>query len=149
MSRILALDYSKNRVGLAICDQLRITVTPYKTIKNRSMPETLAELETIISQERVNLVVIGIPYHFDGSASKQTNLVKAFIESAKEFLKTKIDTFDERYSSSEAKEIMLKGNYSLQKDKDKIDQIAAAIILQNYINNFNRNNLDNNQLNDI
>lgn len=135
MSRIMGIDYGKSRIGIAISDELEIFATPYKTIKNTSVHEILAKISQIIERENIGAIVIGLPYHQDGSASQQTQEVEKFIRTLKQNFDKKIDTFDESYSTVEANEILIGKGVSIRKSKEKIDQIAAAIILQNYLNN--------------
>ncbi len=134
MSRIMGIDYGKKRIGIAVSDELRLFARPYNTIYNTHYTAVYTELSNIIEREKIDRIVVGLPRHLDGSASKQTDQVLSFINKLKDKLAIPVDTFDERYSSCEAQEILLRNKVSLKANKDKIDQIAAAVILQNYLN---------------
>jgi len=145
MKRILAIDYGSKRVGLALSDPLKLISSPYKTIINNGLNLLIDELKTIIATENVEEVIVGLPLYLDGKNSKQTNIIQKFIEKIRSELCVEITTYDERYSSAEAKELLLlnhhshkKSNRSNRKNKGIIDQIAASIILQNYLNDHNQ-----------
>ncbi len=138
MSRIMGIDYGQRKVGIAISDELHLFAKPYVTITNRSRAELDLQLADIIEKERVTKIVVGIPYHLDGQASKQTEHILRFINHLHNQFQIPVTTYDERYSSEEANEILIKKKVSIKKSKEKIDQIAASIILQSYLNSIEK-----------
>ena len=137
MPRILCIDYGKKRTGIAITDPLKIIATALTTIETSSL---INFLKKYFSEEEVELVLIGEPKNLDDSDTHATPLVKQFIQKfKKEFPLMKIETVDERYSSKMAVQSMIDMGMK-KKDRQKkgnIDQIAAAIMLQEYLNALN------------
>ncbi|HYJ64818.1 MAG TPA: Holliday junction resolvase RuvX [Parafilimonas sp.] len=137
MPRILCIDYGKKRTGIAITDPLKIIATALTTIETSSL---IIFLKKYFSEEEVELVLIGEPKNLDDSDTHATPLVKQFIQKfKKEFPLMKIETVDERYSSKMAVQSMIDMGMK-KKDRQKkenVDQIAAAIMLQEYLNTLN------------
>ena len=137
MPRILCIDYGKKRTGIAITDPLKIIATVLTTIETSSL---INFLKKYFSEEEVELVLIGEPKNLDDSDTHATPLVKQFIQKfKKEFPLMKIETVDERYSSKMAVQSMIDMGMK-KKDRQKkenVDQIAAAIMLQEYLKTLN------------
>lgn len=135
MGRIVAIDYGTKRVGLAATDPLRIVANAIDTIDE---PKVLDFLKTYISQEDVDLFVVGEPFRMDGSPSQSTESINKFIEKLKkEFPTIPIDREDESFSSKEAFQTMIDSGIGRKKRRDKalVDRISATIILKNYMEN--------------
>ena len=133
MARILAIDYGGKRTGLAVTDPLQIIATGLETIESR---ELIPWLKKYLSQEHVELIIIGLPKNWDESDTHGTPLVEAAIKKIqKEFPNTPLKTVDERYSSKMAKDAMLEMGMKKKdrRDKKNVDLIAATIILQEYL----------------
>ena len=131
--RILAIDHGEKRIGIAITDPLKIFSIPLTTLKNDSKLWT--ELKKIFDKYNIVHVVIGYPVKEDGSKSKTTIIVEAFVKEFKSKLKISTELIDERYSSAIAWEHILESVPSKKKRRDKslIDMNAAAVILDDYI----------------
>jgi putative Holliday junction resolvase len=129
----MGIDYGQKRIGIAISDELKMLAAPYKTLQNTKRSSVLIELQAMIDRENISDIVVGLPLHQDGSASKQTEQVLSFIRSLEQNLTVPVATYDERYSSAEAQKMLLKKKSSLKVLKNTIDQFAAAIILQSYL----------------
>ena len=138
MSRIMGIDYGQNRIGIAISDELQLFATPYQTLTNLNKEAIFTQLRQIIEKEQISKIVVGLPYFLDGTPSKQTERILKFIKEIQTCFSLPVETFDERYSSVEANKILIKKGISIRKSKEKIDQIAASIILQNYLNREDR-----------
>lgn len=133
LSRILAIDYGTKRIGLALTDPLMTFAYPYQTILNdQNMWNNLLK---IISEMGVSKIVLGYPLKESGDKSTSTNEVEKFHKLLSEKYKNEIILWDERYTSSIAKENILNSVNKKQKRRDKglLDQNAAAIILQEYL----------------
>ena len=133
MARILSIDYGGKRTGLAVTDPLQIIATGLETIESR---ELIPWLKKYLSQEQVELIIIGLPKNWDESDTHGTPLVEAAIKKIqKEFPNTPLKTVDERYSSKMAKDAMLEMGMKKKdrRDKKNVDLIAATIILQEYL----------------
>ena len=133
MARILAIDYGGKRTGLAVTDPLQIIATGLTTIAS---PELISYLRKYFQQETVELVIIGLPKNWDESATHGTPLAEAAIKKLqKEFPLMPLKTVDERYTSKMAKDSMLQMGMKKKKRRDKkiVDEIAATIMLQEYM----------------
>ena len=132
MGRFLAIDYGARRVGLALSDPLKIIASPYRTIINKNNTNLIEEIERIIATEDVELTIIGLPLGMAGQITEQTKKVKEFIDklTARGIV---IKYEDERWSSVAAKRSMKEQNIKSGYNKDLVDQTAAAIFLQQYL----------------
>ena len=133
MPRILCIDYGKKRTGIAVTDPLQIIATALTTVETSSL---IKFLKKYFSEEKVDLVLIGEPKNLDDSDTHATPLVNQFIQKfKKEFPLVKIEKVDERYSSKMAVQSLVAMGMK-KKDRQKkenVDQIAAAIMLQEYL----------------
>ena len=134
MGRILSIDYGGKRTGLAVTDPLKIIATALKTVVT---PQLMAFLKDYIPKEGVELIIIGMPVNWDDTDTHATPLVKKFIkELEKAFPQMPIKEVDERYTSKMASQAMLEMGLKKKQRQDKamVDQIAATIMLQEYLN---------------
>ena len=130
--RILSIDYGTSRVGFAISDPLHIIATPLKTIKNKSIQDLLKQIGLIVKEYAIKSIVLGLPLGLNGEETKQTQTVKLFSETL-EKNNYKVIFEDERLTTVLAKKAIIKQKISTGKNKSLIDQVAAAFILQNYL----------------
>ncbi len=133
MNRILAIDYGDVRVGLALSDLTCTIAQPFKTLNYDDMDHLINQLSEIITEKQVNKVVVGIPYNMKGDDTQQTTKVREFVSILEQKLGYEIIFVDERLTSSEAEKFMHQMDIKTGFNKDKIDKIAASIILQEYI----------------
>ena len=133
MNRILAIDYGDVRVGLALSDLTCTIARPFKTLNYNDMDDLLNQLFEISEENQVNKIVVGIPYNMKGDDTKQTTKVRDFISILEDKIGYKVDLIDERLTSSEAEKFMHQMNIKTGFNKDRIDKIAASIILQEYL----------------
>jgi putative Holliday junction resolvase len=136
MARILCIDYGKKRTGFAVTDPLKIIASALTTIETKSI---FPFLKNYFQKEQVELVLIGEPKNWDESDTHATPLVHQFIQKfKKDFPLMKIETVDERYTSKLASQAMIEMGMK-KKDRQKkenVDQIAATIMLQEYLKNL-------------
>ena len=135
MARIICIDYGGKRTGIAVTDPLQIIATALTTIPTK---ELIAFLQNYISTEPVELILIGEPLNLDDSPTHATPLVKQAIKLlTKTFPNIPVQTVDERYSSKMAVRAMVDMGMKKKdrRDKGNIDQIAATILLQEYLQN--------------
>ncbi len=134
MSRIICIDYGSKRTGIAVTDPLKIIATALTTIESK---ELLNFLKDYFSKEQVELILIGMPLNLDDSPTHGTPLVLATIKLLqKHFPSIPVKTVDERYSSKYASQAMVQMGMK-KKDrqvKGNIDQVAATMLLQEYLN---------------
>lgn len=133
MARILAIDYGQKRTGIAVTDPLQIIATGLTTIPPH---EVTAFLKDYFSKEEVELVIVGEPKNWDDSDTDATPLVRRFVKKLmKEFSAMRIKTVDERYTSKLASRAMIDMGMKKTQRRNKalVDEIAATIILQEYL----------------
>ena len=133
MNRVLSVDYGTKRIGLALSDLMQIIGKPYKTIINRNDQQVLEELDIIVKEKNVNKIIVGLPLTLKGEYSEQTNATIKFVEFLKQNMKTEIITYDERLSSIQAKNSLIKQGVKTGHNKGAVDQTAAALFLQGYL----------------
>ena len=133
MPRILAIDYGQKRTGIAVTDPLKIIATGLTTVPSN---ELIPFLKKYFLKEDVELIIIGEPKNLDDSDTHATPLVRAIIKKMKkEFPAHRIITVDERYTSKLASQAMIDmGMKKMQRrNKAAVDEIAATIMLQDYL----------------
>ncbi|MDE1191699.1 MAG: Holliday junction resolvase RuvX [Arachidicoccus sp.] len=135
MARIISIDYGGKRTGIAVTDPLQIIASALTTIETKNF---ISFLKDYFSKEEVELILIGEPKNLDDSDTHATPLVKKAIEQLKKnFPNIPIETMDESYTSKMARRAMVEmGMKKKQREKKgNTDQIAAAIMLQEYLAN--------------
>ena len=132
MGRLLAIDYGARRVGLALSDPLKMIASPYRTIINKNNTILIEEIERVIAAEDVELTIIGLPLGMAGQKTDQTKKVEEFVDKLTD-RGIIIKYEDERWSSVAAKRSMKEQNIKSGYNKDLVDQTAAAIFLQQYL----------------
>lgn len=133
MGRIMAIDYGGKRTGIAVTDPLKIIANGLTTL---SSSELISFLKKYFKEEQVELIVIGMPKNWDDTDTHGTPLVKKAIENIrKEFPSIPLKEVDERYTSKMAKDAMIQMGLKKKDRRDKkiVDEIAATIILQEYL----------------
>ncbi len=133
MARILAIDYGLKRTGIAVTDPLQIIAQGLTTVES---PRLINFLKDYISKEPVELFIIGEPKNWDDSDTHATPLVEAIIvRLIKNFPKIPIKKVDERYTSKMASRAMIDMGMkkSQRRNKALVDEIAATIMLQEYL----------------
>ena len=136
MARILCIDYGLKRTGIAVTDRLQIIATGLTTVDSK---ELISFLKNYFKQEVVELMVIGEPKNLDDSDTHATPLVKAIIlKLEKEFPYIPITKVDERFTSKLAKQAMIEMGMKKKDRRNKrtVDEIAATIMLQEYMQNI-------------
>lgn len=133
MARILAIDYGGKRTGLAVTDPLQIIATGLTTIASEDL---IPFLKKYTKEEAVELIIIGLPKNWDESDTHGTPLARKAIEKVKkEFPAIPVKDVDERYTSKMAKDAMIQMGMKKKDRRDKkiVDEIAATIMLQEYL----------------
>lgn len=136
MPRIIAIDYGLRRTGLAVTDPLQIIATGLTTVESKQL---IPFLKDYFSKEQVELIIIGEPKNMDDSDTHATPLVEKCIkELQKSFPGIPIIKVDERFTSKMAKDSMLEMGLTKKQRRNKamVDEIAATIILQEYMSSF-------------
>ncbi len=133
MGRILAIDYGRKRVGLAVTDPLQMIANSLTTIPSA---EVMAFLEKYTQTENVELFVVGLPKQMNNEPSESMRYITPFVHLLKKrFPQIPVTMFDERFTSKLAHQTMLEGGLKKKDRQNKalVDQISATIILQGYL----------------
>lgn len=130
--RILAIDYGRKRIGLAISDPLGVMAHGMETLHRRSLRKDIAQLRGIIREQDVHLLIVGNPIHLDGSASEMSEEAAAFAVRLSEDSGVPFQLWDERMTSQEAGHLLRETGRSVQRDGG-VDRLAAQIILDSYL----------------
>ena len=137
MGRYLGIDNGEKRVGLALSDPLKIIATPFRTLLVHNTNQVIRELDKIIDEQDVELIVVGNPLGMKGQQTAQTIRVMKFTDKLRD-IGYKVMLEDERLSSVSAKRVMIEQKIKTGYNKELIDQIAAAIILQQFLDKQSR-----------
>jgi putative holliday junction resolvase len=138
MARIMSIDYGGKRTGIAVTDPLQIIATGLTTIDTKDF---IKFLKDYFSKEQVEKIIIGMPVNMDDTPTHATPLVQNAIKQLqKHFPHMPVETVDERYTSKMAKDAMLEMGLKKKQRRDKklVDEIAATIMLQEYMERSTR-----------
>ncbi len=133
MSRILALDHGTKRIGVAITDELKMIAQPLEFIPAEPLDAAFQRLQAILAEKPSELILVGMPRNMDGTYGPAAEKVRAFIEQLKQVIAVPVRTWDERLTSTQANRVMVQGNVRRDQRKEKVDAVAAAILLQSYL----------------
>lgn len=136
MPRILAIDHGTVRIGLALSDEMELVASPLKTVD--AQHEAEREIVRIVRDKGIAKIVIGMPFHMSGQRGEATERVEKFATSLGKALdhEVPIEFVDERLSSVEAEASLSRSGITGKRERDQIvDQLAAVVILQDYLNN--------------
>ena len=133
MSIILSLDIGDARTGVAISDELGIAAHPLCTIQRKSRKAVLAELQELVTAHKVERIVVGLPLQLDGETGAQARKVKRFAEKLEQQVNLPIVFWDESFTTIEAAQILRGTKRRRKKRKQIIDQVAAVLILEGYL----------------
>ena len=135
-SRLVGIDVGKKRVGIAQTDLLKTIASPVGTWNPE---EAISHLKTIVQQNKVERFVIGWPLEPDGTEGRSTAMVAAFIKKLEAVIPyVPISRIDERHTSVKAMQLMIEAGIPKKKrrEKQRVDKIAAAVILQHYLDEY-------------
>ena len=135
--RLIGLDLGSKRIGVSICDEKQLIATPLKTINRNTLNELIAELKMIINENNIKGIIIGNPLNMDGSSGKSAQSVKDTSQKIEENIDIPICLWDERLSTVGAFNLSSQLDINVSKREKKIDENAAAFILQGAIDFLN------------
>ena len=137
-TRLIGLDLGSKRIGISICDEKQSIATPFKTINRINTSELVNELKEIIRENNIKGIVIGNPINMDGTSGSSAQSVKDISTNISQFIDLPVFLWDERLSTVGAFNLSSQLDVNISKKIKKIDQNAAAFILQgaiDYLNN--------------
>ena len=132
--RRMGLDVGDKRIGIALTDELGLTVQPLMTLERTgSRREAIRSIARLARRHAVTAIVVGLPLHASGQLSPQAKKTQAFAAELGEFSGLPIYLLDERYTSGQAHEILYQAGRKRQDHKDVVDQLAAVLILEAFV----------------
>ena len=134
--RILALDHGTRRIGVAVSDETKTIAQPLEYIPADPYDPFLARLKELLAGKDVELILLGMPRNMDGTYGPAAQKVQAFADALKPQITVPIKMVDERLTSVMANRVLIQGNVRRDKRKEKVDKMAAAILLQSYLDNL-------------
>lgn len=134
--RLLGLDYGTKTVGVAVSDALYVTAQPLETITRKSenkLRQTLARIEQIIDEYKINKIILGYPKNMNNTVGNRAVASEEFREDIIRRTGIEVILWDERLTTMEAERILIAGDVRRENRKSVIDQMAATLILQSYM----------------
>lgn len=131
--KILAVDYGDSRTGLAICDEGEILASPLKTIFERDFDRCVQQTAQAAAESRAKLIIVGDPVNMNGTRGERSEKCVLFAEKLRELVEVPVRMWDERSSTVTAISYMNDINKRGKKRKEVLDQAAAAVILDSFL----------------
>ena len=135
--RLIGLDLGSKRIGVSICDDKQLIATPLKTINRNSLKDLVDELKLIVDENDIKGIIVGNPLNMDGSSGRSAQSVKDTTENIEKYLDIPICLWDERLSTVGAFNLSSQLDINVSKREKKIDENAAAFILQGALDFLN------------
>ena len=131
--RLLGLDVGEKTIGVAVSDPMGWTAQGVTVIRRTSKENDLAALNSLVEEYKVERFVVGLPRRTDGSYGPETDKIYQFGAELEREFDLPVEYWDERFSTVQAERVLLEGDVSRAKRRQVIDQVAAAVILQAYL----------------
>ena len=131
--RILALDHGTKRIGVAVSDETKTIAQPLEFIPAEPFADFLERLKKLLIEKEIDLILVGLPRNMDGSYGPAALKVQEFMAVLRTAVTVPIKTWDERLTSAQANKVLIQANVRRAKRKEKVDKMAAAILLQSYL----------------
>ena len=133
MGRILGLDYGRQRVGIAVSDPLAMTAQPVRVLQGLSVEAVIEQICILIKKMDVEKIIMGLPLTLKGEKGNMVREVERFVGKLRQKVSIPIIYWDERLTSVHARRILHQMTEKPDKKKERIDQIASVLLLQNYL----------------
>ncbi|MBN1517855.1 Holliday junction resolvase RuvX [Candidatus Sumerlaeota bacterium] len=136
--RCLGIDYGRARIGLALSDSLGVSAQPLGVLERKNDLQAAEEIRALVQKHEVGRLVVGMPRNMDGSYGPQAQMTQDFMDLLEEQLSSLDDSveltpWDERLTTMQAERVMIEAGVTRTGRKKKVDQVAATILLQNYL----------------
>jgi putative holliday junction resolvase len=133
MERILAIDFGRRRIGLALSDELGLMANGLPTLKVRNKDHAFDSVVEVIQIHMPGLIVFGLPLNLDGTRGEMVSVIEAFVEALKEVIDIQIEFIDERLTSVAAHRTMQEMGIKQKGNKGVVDRLAAVYLLEIYL----------------
>jgi putative Holliday junction resolvase len=131
--RSMGLDFGDKTIGIAISDPLGWTAQAKGVIRRKNLTDDFAQLKEYLDKYNIQEIIVGLPVNMDGTAGSRVKKTEEFVNFLRKRVEIPVKVWDERLSTRQAENILLEADLSRRKRKEFIDQVAASIILQNYL----------------
>jgi putative Holliday junction resolvase len=131
--RTLAFDFGDRRIGIAVSDPMGMAARPLMTLTRTTWPLDLERIHAIIREHEVRRIVVGMPLDMDGRRGVRARVTESFIERIKGATGLPVIAWDERLTTVQAQRILIAGDVRRERRRQVIDQVAAVILLQSYL----------------
>jgi putative Holliday junction resolvase len=131
--RILALDFGKRRIGLAVSDEIGLTAQGLETFQRTTVREDLKRLSELTASLNVTLILMGDPLHLSGQQGRQSEHVREFAARLGEKARVPVAFWDERLTTVEAQRVLKESGISSRKRAQAVDRLSAVILLESYL----------------
>jgi len=133
MGRVMGLDVGTKTIGIATSDESRLIASPVRTLSRRSVVRDVEGLADEVGERGIEVFVVGLPYELDGTEARSARLARQIGEALVERYGLPVHYVDERFTSVDAERQLIEAGVSRQRRKEVIDQQAACIILQSFL----------------
>ena len=139
MERYIAFDIGDKRIGVAVSDPFNTYALPSQTYFRKGFAADVQALASIAAEKGATAIICGLPVNFDGSVAVQTQKTERFIAALREAVPVPVICEDERFTTMMAHEVLISEGMRREKRKNYVDALAAANILDGYLNKINKN----------
>ncbi len=136
MKRIMGIDYGTARIGVALSDELQMLAHPAETIAVAKIANPAARLAALVQEKNVERIVVGLPRHMNGSVGASAEEARAFADKLKALVSCEVQTWDERLSTVAAHRALQEAGKTSRQTRGYIDQVAAQMLLQSYLDSL-------------
>jgi putative Holliday junction resolvase len=133
--RVMALDFGTKAIGVALSDELQVTVRPLTTLRRHQLKfaEVLERIATLVTEHEVETLVVGLPLNMDGTRGPAASRVESFVAQLRQYVRIPIVLLDERLTSFEAEQLLREMGVGERERRAKSDEYAALLILRDYL----------------
>jgi putative pre-16S rRNA nuclease len=135
---VMALDWGRKRIGIALSDPLRCAARPLMTLTRSSWEHDLDAIGRVVREQGVRCIIVGLPLEMDGERGAQARRVEAFMRRVRAATGLPVEAWDERLTTVQAERALLEGDVSRSRRRQVLDQVAAVILLQAYLDAHSR-----------
>ena len=136
--RVLAIDHGSKQVGLALSDPTGTIALPLEYVPAQPAANLLSRLQAIVSEREVAEVLVGIPRNMNGTYGPAAEKAREFVAALEQVLTVPVKTWDERLTSVQANRFLIETGMRREKRRERVDETAAALLLQSYLDHPGR-----------
>jgi len=136
--RILALDYGTKRVGLALSDETGTIAQPLSVLPAEPSAKLFDLLKAVVAERKVEEIVVGLPRNMNGTYGPAAEKTREFVAALQQVLSVPVRMWDERLTTVQAHRMLIETGMRREKRRERVDQTAAAILLQSYLDHASR-----------